>query len=366
MQGVHAEVAKFFTKSVQNYIISSRAVQGHREMQASTPEEKHDIVARWNSVKYDLKNFYQMKKKEKAAGKQAVSTEPTAADASTFDAPKTGWVNTKSMSFEERKKLHAQKEAWKKGYVDVKLPVSQGSSDSSSAQTSSSEDAELERAIQASVLKTSHGNAEDDAAVEAAIRESIRAVRNRAETHAEASPLPEKNQVIFDDEDYQVTDEEYQALIEQAIRQSMASGSSDVPQVLSSGVAELDSRDTAEHTAPQPADEDDFELRRAITESQNEPQPLPRNEDDEEELQRAIAASKEAMEQQKSQQTEEDIVLEYVKKQSLAEEEYRQNMAKGKDSSAGQNNEDDDEQLRWAMEESLSMSRGDHSGPSGS
>jgi hypothetical protein len=60
------------------------------------------------------------------------------------------------------------------------------------------------------------------------------------------------------------------------------------------------------------------------------------------------------------QRTEEDIVFEYVKKQSLAEEEYRRAKAAGKGKAAsgpgegdGGGDEEEDEDLRRAMEESL-------------
>jgi hypothetical protein len=363
MQGVHAEINKFFTKSVHNYIVSSRAVQGQHEMMESTPEEREDVVKRWNNVKFDLKNFYAMKRKEKVAGKLPADSLPTSGGAdSTFDRPRTGWLHTRKLSFDERKKLHAEKETWKRGYVDVTIPPPTAS-DSSSIQTSLSEDAELERAIRASVLETSRGNAEEDAMIEAAVRESVKAVRQKVESE-QAPPLPLKDPSIFQDEDYQITDEEYQALIEQAIQQSLVADAQ-LPQ--ESGFVELDVDTAVSRPAPlaqpqpQPPNDEDAELQRAIEASKNPP-PLPPRDNDDEELERAIAASKEAMAKEASQRTEEDIVMEYVKKQSLAEEEYRQQMMKGKGKA---DEEDEDEELRRAMEESLKMSKGDYSGPSG-
>lgn len=363
MQGVHAEINKFFTKSVHNYIVSSRAVQGQHEMMESTPEERDDVVKRWNNVKFDLKNFYAMKRKEKVAGKLPADSRPTSGGAdSTFDRPRTGWLHTRNLSFDERKKLHADKEAWKRGYVDVTIPPPTAS-DSSSIQTSLSEDTELERAIRASVLETSRGNAEEDAMIEAAVRESVKAVRQKVESE-QAPPLPLKDPSIFADEDYQITDEEYQALIEQAIQQSLVADAQ-LPQ--ESGFVELDVDTAVSQPAPlvqpqpQPPNDEDAELQRAIEASKNPP-PLPPRDNDDEELERAIAASKEAMAEEASQRTEEEIVMEYVKKQSLAEEEYRQKMMKGK---GKVDEEDEDEELRRAMEESLKMSKGDYSGPSG-
>ncbi|KAK7420184.1 hypothetical protein QQZ08_010540 [Neonectria magnoliae] len=354
MQGVHAEINKFFTRSVQNYIVSSRAIQGQREMQTSTPEERADVIKRWNNSKFDLKNHYVMKRKENTAGKLPANQQTPEGG---LEAPKTGWLHTRRMSFEERKKLQASRDEWKKGYIDVKLPANDSVSD---VQTISSDDTELEAAIQASVQETSHGNAEEDAMVEAAIRESIRAVRDRVQSTDTAGPLPTKDLTIFDDHDYQITDEEYQDLIQKAIQQSMLT---DSPLPQESGFVELDSMETTVLPPPQQTDNDDAELQRAIEESQNEPTVAPGNTEDEAELQRAIEASKEVMQQEMSQRTEEEIVMEYVKKQSLAEEEFRQQRTKGKGPVPEETGEEDEE-LKRAMEESLRMNRGDDSGPS--
>jgi hypothetical protein len=358
MQGVNAEVSKFFAKSVQNYIISSRAIQGQHEMHEATPGERDDVVQRWNNVKFDLKNFYQWKRKEKVAGKRPEEPRLDSSEAG-FERPRTGWRQTKNMSFEERKKLHADKDAWKRGFLDAPVPQS-NASDASRIQTSSSEDPELEKAIQASVRETSRGNSEEDAHVEAAIRESIKAVRQQVGSN-EAGPLPLKDPSIFEDADYQITDEEYQALVERAIQQSLGD---DVPLPDYSDVPELDATDTVSQPPAQTSThEDDEELKRAIEASRNQPPPaLPPREENDDELERAIAASKEAMEQESNQRSEEDIVMEYVKRQSLAEEEYRKQMAKGKGAAGG--GDDDDEELKRAMEESLKMNRGDASGPS--
>lgn len=380
MQGLHAEINNYFSKSVQNYIVTSRAVQGEREMLKSTPEEREDIIKRWNNIKFDLKNFYVMKRKEKSAGKQP-ATQPEEG----VERPRTGWKFTRNMTFDERKKLQAQRQAWKKGYVDT--PVRPPSSGSWETPPRTPEDEELEKAIQASVRETSRGDAEEDAIIEAAIRESVRAIQQRSESVHPIPEVAEKDPTIFDDAEYQITDEEYQALVEQAIQQSIATDRS-LPQ--ESGISELDAmgtpvRKSSDPPPPPPRQDEDADLQRAIEESKHVPPPNPQNDeeeelrraieesrhtvtapardaDDEKEFLRAIEASKEAMEKEKSQRTEEEIVMEYVKKQSLAEEEYRKQMAKGK--GVSDESEDEDEQLRRAMEESLKLSRGDDAGPS--
>ncbi|KAM0242358.1 hypothetical protein ACHAPO_000775 [Fusarium lateritium] len=357
MQGVDAEITRYFSKSVLNYIVSSRAVQGQHEMQETTPGEINDVIQRWNNFASDLDKFYRWKKKEKVAGKRPEGSSQDSAEA-VLERPQTGWLHTRNLSFEKRKKLHAGKEAWEKANSDTPVPQSK-SSGASAIQMHSSEDEELERAIRASIQETSRGNAEEDAQVEAAMRESISVVRQRAEA-GEAAPLPLKDPSIFKDSEYQITDEEYQALVEQAIQQSLGN---DVPLPQYSEMPGFSGTDAAAQPHTTFANDDDKELQQAIEASKRQsPPPLPPRDVDDDDFERAVAASKEAMEKESSQQTEEDIVMEYVKKQSLAEEEYRKKMSQGKSS---ENTGDDDEELRRAMEESLKMNRGDASGPSG-
>ena len=228
-------------------------------------------------------------------------------------------------------------------------------------------DPELERAIQASVRQTSKGDADEDAAVEEAIRGSIVAMKQQGSM---PGILPEKSgqrsgedPSIFEDEQYRITDEEYQSMVEEAIKKSLAGQfdtdeDSHMPQ--SSGFIETKVPEEAEH---------DAQLRQALEESKNAPTLPPRYEDDnDEDLKRAIEASKAEHGREESQKTEEDIVLQYIKKQSLAEEEYRQQFGHGKgktvDSEAGKG-DDNDEEMKRAMEESLRLSKGgDESGPS--
>ncbi|XP_044715403.1 sterol 3-beta-glucosyltransferase UGT80A2 [Hirsutella rhossiliensis] len=386
MQGVHAQVSKLFTRSVQNYIMTSRAIQGQQDLGRVSIAEKGDMIRRWDDLKFDLKNFYMMKRKEKVAGKVVAAQEgQNGAPESPFSRPKTSWIHTRHLASEERKKLQAQKELLKKGYVDVPVPLT--SSSGSSTRPSLSEDAEYEQAIQASVRETSRGNAEEDAMIEAAIRESVCAMRQHGGLPEPIPEDPEKNTTIFESEEFQITDEEYQALIEQAIQQSMANHMAHASLGHEDGFVELDavstrrSADSASaptHYSTHEADAD-AELQRAIEESKKHSTPPPRSGDegDEEELQRAIAASKEEMEREATQRTEEDIVLDFVKKQSLAEEEYRQQMGKGKGKApeAAGKDDEEDEELRRALEESLKMQEGAASsrapedgngGPSGS
>jgi hypothetical protein len=344
MKGVHVEITKLFTKSSQNYIITSRVIQGRRELRDSTFEERNDIIARWNTSSNNLKSFYQWKRKGKAAQKAPATAEAYEFSESAEPGRSSSWFSSLR-------------------------PNTQGSSSTigSSAQATTADDAEFESAIQASVQQTSKGNAEEDAIVENAIRESVHAVRQRGGLPEPRSILSEKHPhhepTVFEDAEYQITDEEYQSLIEQAIQDSLGSHSTMTAPAAPPGRIELDA---GIPELPPREHENDSDLNRAIEESKNIPQETPRRdeEEDDAEFQRAIAASKDEMERQKNERTEEDIVMEYIKKQSLAEEEYRKQRLEAGGAKNGENAAVEEEELKRAMEESLRLSRGDDAGPS--
>lgn len=369
MQGVHATLRNAFATSVQNYIIASRMKQGQMDMYCASSAEREDVVIRWNNIKFDLKNFQAMKLKEQRE-KQKADNEGAAPGPSetSLSPPVTGWTHTRNLSFEERKRLHARKEAWKKGQVETLVPEMEGDIPPSKNSTADSvaEDEEFERAIRASVAETSRGNAEEDAAIEQAIRASVNHIRSSGQPLPDARPqrsvlTDDKNADIFKSSELEITDEEYQQLIEQAIQQSMSMHASGVR----TGQEEHEDdeafqRALAESRVHQaPRYEDDEELKRVLAESQ-----MHHDEgetEEQEQLRRAIEASEAAHKDQMSRdaaaRTEEDIVMEYVKKQSLAEEEFRRQSSKGKGSAVADADEDD-EDLRRAMEESLRMSGG--------
>lgn len=353
MKGIDAEIRNRFSRSSINYIIASRVSEGEEQLQLASVEEQKDIIVRWRARRDELKGFYSLRQKEKKASVGALAADPYGHEDGEDVAagpPKTGWFHTRNMSLEERKELHARKEAWKRKQAE------------SGGGGNALEDEEFDRAIRASVQQTSRGDREEDERVEQAIRASVREMRRIAEQSRDyKAPISEsggegtaaetQNSVlgaIGNDQDLtNVSDEEYQALVEEAVRQSIALH------------GEVSQREEVAHA------EDDEELRRAIEASKTV---VPSGTDDEDAIRRAIEESERAHRQQlEKEKTEDEIVLEFVKKQSLAEEEYRRNKDKGKRVAAEAEDEDMDEDLRRALEESLKVSRGgSDDGPSGS
>lgn len=330
-------------------------------------------MLRWQAGEFDLKRFHNWQKSDRAQQKSpAPGTSPYIQSGG---SPRGNWINSIN-SF-----VPGLDEKLSKFPVDLSKIMKSSSSGSvvtphtGSAVSQTSTDAEFERAIQASVQETSRGDAREDAMIEAAVRQSVIAVRQNGELPDPVIKMSDKNYSIFEDKEYQVTDEEYQALIEKAIQQSLGAASEDVPQSQEAGSSRqkqaaiqdqplLDSKAAAPTEQAAMQEPYDADLQRAIEASRHPPALPPRESPTEEdEFERAIAASKEEMEREKSQRTEEDVVLEYIKKQSLAEEEYRRQMNKGKERAPEDGQEDED--LRKALEESLRMSGHGSSGPSG-
>jgi hypothetical protein len=357
MQGVHAEVRNRFRRSSLNYIIASRVLEGEQQLDTSTMEERKDILIRWQAHKDELKGFYSLKQKEKNSSGQWGEQVPGDGAESPSGPPKMSWLHARNISMGEMKKLYEKRDSWKKRHMDIK---SVGMQPSASTSNIALEDEEFERAIRASVAQTSRGDPEEDARVEQSIRASVKEMKRIAEQRAGwKEPIPDLPASVSGGALDNITDEEYQALIEEAVRQSLA--------------AQNESLQRGEVSEAEHAED----LRRVIEESKvrdsntggdtNAPR-AEEGEDEEEQMRRAMEESeKEHREQMGRGLTEEQIVMEYVMKQSLAEEEFRRSKAKGKAVSREEvGDEEDDEDLRKAMEESLKMSHGGEGGPASS
>ncbi|KAI0473713.1 hypothetical protein GGR56DRAFT_546540 [Xylariaceae sp. FL0804] len=404
MAGVHAEIRSMFAQSAHKYIVASRIFQGNDDFSNSSAAEREDIEKRWLNQKHNMKGFWAYKMKEEK-----------------------GKANEKSpMSQEERRQLQEQLKAWKKqraeggSFVDEKIaasPAARGTNNGSRYDND-----EIEQAIQIAVQETSRGNDSEDARIEEAIRSSVRLLRSRSSTLSSFASTTFSNATPTSSvpthehssdtkrpitsapgatpsaaNDLQITDAEYQALIEQAMMLSVEESKRQGIRMHNNDQDDEDEdedfkavleRSQTEQSAHQAHDDEAY--RKAVEASHAEQGVRP--QDDEEELQRAIAASqaeqqhetgddaelkraieesqrahKEELARMNSMKSEEDIVLEYVKKQSLAEADF--NKGKGKQKQENQvDDPDSDPDLRRALEESMRTGgaggRGGGGGPS--
>ncbi|KAG6108678.1 hypothetical protein E4U13_006331 [Claviceps humidiphila] len=326
MQGVHAEVNKMFSTSVTNYVITSRIVQGNQDRVGAGEEEKGDIIIRWNNMNPNLKYFHEPKRNERSAQKAKMGAAgPSHTPVSPSPQFKAHWSHGHNPPSGGKQKLVAHE----RDFFNLTIPI-EASHGSGVTPSPASGDVDYETAIQASVHETSRGDGEEDAAVEAAIRESVEAMRARdimLDSLFKASELPEKDASIFQNKEYRISDEEYQELIERAIQQSSASQIVDCDSDQGSGtvVAETSTSAAASDGVEKSA-QHNANLCRAIDDSKYTK--YLQHEDDEASLQQAIELSKQESDCYQTRRNEENIVLEYMKKQSLAEEEYRQNVDK--------------------------------------
>ncbi|KAI0006279.1 hypothetical protein F4779DRAFT_27319, partial [Xylariaceae sp. FL0662B] len=432
MAGVHAEIRSLFAQSAERYIIASRIYQGNDDLINSSTGEREDIEARWLAQKDNLKGFYSQKQKAKGKSREvspsapehaSVSREPIVGD----EPPRTGWRHTKNLTYDERKRQQDQKKEWKKKRAEAAARggtyIEEEVGSVSGIDSTRDQDDEYEHAIQAAVQETSRGNAVEDARIEQAVRSGVRILRTRSmtmnslgstsskfssgqdsgymsDTKRPPSDSDSQAQAVPPHNIEDITDEEYQALIEQAVRLSIAEDQrrgirmhdleeeseedEDLKKALersqtdrSTGnpvddeeyrkAIEASQAELAAHPHGNGKADDDEELRKAIEASQAEQS---RPTDDDAELRRAIEESerahKEELKRASTLRSEEDIVLEYVKKQSMAEEEYRRSKAGQIDPVVKDDGMDDD--LRRALYESMQVGsasqRGGGGGPS--
>ncbi|KAG5914012.1 hypothetical protein E4U61_006198 [Claviceps capensis] len=355
MQGVHAEVSKMFSTSFTNYVITSRIVQGDQDRVGAGEEEKAEIIIRWNNIKSDLKHFHVPKRTERKKAQKAKMGAAVPSHTPVFPSSqvKAHWPHGQNLPSEGRQKLVARERDSSSSTIAIAASNEFGVTSSLV-----SGDVDYETAIQASVRETSRGDGEEDAVIEAAIRKSIEAMRAHARARdvlldplVNASELLVKDASIFYDEEYRISDEEYQDLIERAVQQSLASQILDCDSDQDFGTTAAGTSTSAAGLASDGVEEGfqhGADIRRAIDDSNNIEYLL--HEDYEASLQQAIELSKQDLGCYQTRRNEEDIVLEYMKKQSLAEKEYRQIMDERREKWVVYNGGDDeDEELRRAL-----------------
>ncbi|KAG9242487.1 glycosyltransferase family 1 protein [Calycina marina] len=364
--GVHKEIRKLFGYSVLNYIISVRTACGYEDFRTSTLEERHEIIARWKTHKKELQNPRQ--NLTDAGGPDVTATGHL--------TPK-GFMQTRHLPFDERRKLHAERkkkrdtERHKVQSADGhrscpfcrrdrphshKPKAVQEASDSHDVQLNTND--EFEEAIRASVAATSRGDPAEDLVIERAIRASVRELQKgpgvdgqEAVNRAIAASISEANRRREQaGGGLQMTAEEaeHERALEKSIQESLANYHLTDP----TGYAPVPTYEENDY-------DEDLRLAIEMSKKQSVVSVDPIDSDD--------SVVKRAIEESKRLRTEEEIVLDYVKKQTLLEEQHRKAVAAQGKSREESDVEDRDsdadaEALRRAIEESM---RGSDAGPSG-
>ena len=395
--GIHKEIRKLFGSSVLNYMISARTAQGFEEYKDSTLQERQDIINRWREHKLEYMNSKQ---------KLLETRRPEGQD-SGYLSPR-GLIQTRHLSSEERKNLHEERKT-KRGDDRHKIHSQDGrrscpfcsrcnphthtpralqtspvvSDTSYEVVVDDDPNEEFENAIHASVAATSRGNPDEDLMIERAIRASIKELQKAGGNNGDAAALNRAIQASIaeagrrrssaDSARTAITNEEdaeHQALLEKAIQQSLSQYQMPSQLIVPDADVDTDDDEAIKHAIVKSkeasavghanSDEDD-ELRKAIEKSKETHPEADVDTDDDEDVKLALEKSKsEHLQELSRAQTEEEIVLEYVKKQSLAEEEHKRKVA-GK-AKEGVENAADEEALNQAIAESMKAPGGNNAG----
>ncbi|KAJ4349079.1 hypothetical protein N0V95_004904 [Ascochyta clinopodiicola] len=385
MKGLYQEMIKSKGNGVQNYIIAARISQGHDESATISAQERADIVSKWKIVKVNMKkkknpggetmdslhSLVADKRKRKEDRWNRANFQPKRPDArpsfppamsqdSSFSKASTGPTSRSNSNALPAWKLQEQERLSR--VTTAQSQQSQQPVADLEAQLNAEEEAErreLETAIAASVAENSHGNAEEDQLMARAIRASVaeleRAPVGSSEQDDEQA-LKRAMQASIDEAGRSGATEEEQRLLEETLRKSLL----DTSRHRQHGTeSEWDSSDT----------EDNADFQRIIAESkelahlqQHYPQDYQMAADiqeigtvsaagaagavgavagsadtsvEDEELRKVLEESEKAERERQvnasKEKSEDEIVMEYIKKQSLMEEELRQRHLQGRD-----------------------------------
>ena len=323
-KGIYKELQNHLGSSVQNYIVAARTAQGYEDWHNSTREERLDAVSRWQAIQVEIEKEKQLARHGKFLGHHCYL----------------------KATIEERKRISAEKKKQKKGLQRIDSDDIRGiiptdhpfvtQPQKSSAASSSPDSADFEEAVQTAVAATSRGNPKEDEMIEKAIRASVielqKAQKNGdagdAVQRAIQASVAEAGRVRRGERAKPIADSFDRAGVHDeqlkvALLRSMHESSESNPPT---NLAEVDFDDSGIDT------DDDENIKTAIERSKSNPVADPPVESPKDkDFQKAIELSKKAQEEHEQSlsksKTEEEIVLEYVKKQSLAEEEHKKAIA---------------------------------------
>ena len=332
--GVHREIRKMFGSSVLNYIIAARTAKGFEDAQSCSPEERAAIIHEWKTHRDEYQS-----------DKMKVAEHGPEVNNSGYLSPK-GLMQTRHLSFEERKKLHKERQSSRRETAQKEAAANPHKycpfcrRDKPHRHTPRAVQAnpvvphamddiqeEFEHAIHTSVAATSRGNAEEDAMIERAIRASVRELQSAEGSHLsdqealdraiQASIGEAGNRPSTDTADYTREDAEHEQALEFAIQKSLlryhVTESVDEEEEEAIKLAMTKSLDDSE-MIPDP-EEIDHALLEAIKQSKTDA--ANEKAEDDSKLEEAI---KQSESHAKNLQAEDDNELEEAIKQSLLHE----------------------------------------------
>jgi len=389
MKGLYQEMQKEKGNAVQNYVIAARISQGYEEASTIASDERADIISRWKCIRLNVKKkkapgeetmeslhtimAERRKKKRFCADHRSQSTSEAPGDSISRHMQH---ANT----FPQRPPPNSH--------------PTQNASGAQTAAEEKAQLQQMEQVIEGTVAQTSRGDPREDELISRAIRASmVELQREPVEGEDEEEMLTRAMNASLQEAQRAGVSEEEQKMLEETLKQSMIDSTSrrrqqrnpgsdsewdssdyeddeDYQRVIAESkelahLHQTSSRKDYHHTvtganefldvggeeealrkaieaskaagASQTEAEEEA-LRKAIEESEKATAlsaPTAEGEDLEEAMRKAIEeserAEKERMAMLEKQKTEEEIVMEYVKKQSLAEEQHRRRFEGGRD-----------------------------------
>jgi len=330
MRGVYKEMQKHLGSSVQNYIIAARTAQGFEEYQQASEAERRDVIVRWKVLQQNLKKKRnpdelvrdilkeQMEKKEawleakREKRNSGSGGRSRASSTSFFKRPADGHradPDSTMLAMGTEKAHDANRHR------------------SHTVDPATTEERAVEEAIRLSVLQTSQGDPEEDARVEQGIRASVSQIpRSRpspADQHEEDQIQQALDESAAEHERRQSEQHAFENELQRVLTQSLR-----------------------EQRGMSDPEEHDFVQSPALNSPTFSDTTLPDMHQHPPAYDQAASEARPIDEKTQREKTEEEIVLEYVKKQSMLEEEHRSKGTVGSSSKVAVDDEDDEELQR--------------------
>lgn len=319
MTGIYKELQKQVGSGVQNYIMAARTAQGYEDLVASSQQERLDVVKRWQATQIELHKEKQQLKVNHLHPPECVFFRAKNAAQSSLEEKRN---HTRSGRL-HKATVHAMDGSSAREKSAGTFTMSRHSA--SGDQLAQADSSTFEDAIQQSVEATSRGDPQEDAMIERAIRASVLELRA-------ASDKGDGNQAIQRAIEASVAEA---ARVRAAMLSSNETAASISDEDLNIALQRsLSLHASAEDPGIHPSDlsgadmDGDAAVPNALERwdvKQDHPS------EDDMQLQNVVEQSRFANDQRVDdlgkKRTDEEIVLEYVKKQSLLEEEHRQSLA---------------------------------------
>ena len=329
---------KHLGSSVENYIIAARTAQGYDDWKISTQSQRLDVVGRWHVAQVDLgkKKMSQQSPSHSPHGLVKVKVVNKAAQQ---EQGQSGWGGSSDLGL---------------------ITASSNTEPSTQGHAVETTGAEFEMAIRQSVEVTSRGDPIEDQLIERAIRASLAELRLAAKegdeddgvTRAVQASIAEASRASFEGQSGAASGRQSDGGHQGQMEASSHSGMRGQQYPNGSSV-----HDPSDNIGPAWDDsgvdtDDDSNMKAALKESrQHGVSTSPKVDAD---LQIALEESRLHHHGVEKEKFEEEIVVEYVKRQSLAEDQHKQKLGTKGGETYHQNTEHDTD-LRRSLEESLKI-----------